>query len=81
MALILMGCKESLEVTTAFRELGHEAYSCDLKAALKVAENEVFETYCWNECNCSPVDLLYSFEGYDYYMVISKKEYDKFNAI
>lgn len=58
------------------------AYSYEgLKAALRVAETEIFETYCWNEDNCSPVDLLYAFEGYDYYLVISKKEYDKFNSI
>lgn len=28
---ILIGCEESQEVTKAFRELGHEAYSCDLQ--------------------------------------------------
>ncbi len=28
--LILVGCEESQAVTTAFRELGFEAYSCDL---------------------------------------------------
>lgn len=28
---ILVGCEESQEVTKAFRELGHEAYSNDLK--------------------------------------------------
>lgn len=27
---ILVGCEESQEVTKAFRELGHEAFSCDL---------------------------------------------------
>jgi hypothetical protein len=27
---ILVGCEESQEITKAFRELGHEAYSCDL---------------------------------------------------
>lgn len=28
---ILVGCEESQEVTKAFRNLGHEAYSCDLQ--------------------------------------------------
>lgn len=28
---IIVGCEESQEVTKALRELGHEAYSCDLK--------------------------------------------------
>ena len=28
---ILVGCEESQEVTKAFRALGHEAYSCDIK--------------------------------------------------
>jgi len=28
--LVLVACEESQEVTKAFRELGHEAYSCDL---------------------------------------------------
>lgn len=28
---VLVGCEESQEVTKAFRERGHEAYSCDLK--------------------------------------------------
>lgn len=28
---ILIGCEESQTITKAFRELGHEAYSCDLK--------------------------------------------------
>ena len=28
---ILVGCEESQEVTKAFRSLGHEAYSCDIK--------------------------------------------------
>jgi len=28
---VLVGCEESQEVTKAFRELGHEAYSCDLQ--------------------------------------------------
>lgn len=31
MARILIGCEESQEVCKAFRELGHEAYSCDLQ--------------------------------------------------
>jgi len=29
--LILIGCEESQVVTKAFREAGHEAYSCDLQ--------------------------------------------------
>lgn len=29
--LVLVGCEESQAVTKAFRALGHEAYSCDLK--------------------------------------------------
>jgi len=32
MALILVGCEESQAITIALRELGHEAYSCDLLA-------------------------------------------------
>lgn len=28
---VLVGCEESQEVTKAFRELGHEAYSCDIQ--------------------------------------------------
>ncbi len=28
---ILVGCEESQEVTKALRELGHEAFSCDLQ--------------------------------------------------
>jgi hypothetical protein len=28
---VLIGCEESQEVCKAFRALGHEAYSCDLK--------------------------------------------------
>ena len=28
---VLIGCEESQEVCKAFRELGHEAYSCDLQ--------------------------------------------------
>ena len=28
---ILVACEESQEVTKAFRELGHEAYSCDIQ--------------------------------------------------
>ena len=28
---VLIGCEESQEVCKAFRTLGHEAYSCDLK--------------------------------------------------
>lgn len=31
MALVLVGCEESQIVCMAFRALGHEAYSCDLK--------------------------------------------------
>ena len=27
---VLVACEESQRVCTAFRELGHEAYSCDL---------------------------------------------------
>lgn len=27
---VLVACEESQEVTMAFRDLGHEAYSCDL---------------------------------------------------
>lgn len=27
---VLVACEESQAVATAFRELGHEAYSCDL---------------------------------------------------
>ena len=30
MAKILIGCEESQVVTRAFRDRGHEAYSCDL---------------------------------------------------
>jgi len=28
---VLIACEESQEVCKAFRELGHEAYSCDLQ--------------------------------------------------
>ena len=28
---VLVGCEESQAITKAFRELGHEAYSCDIK--------------------------------------------------
>ena len=28
---ILVACEESQRVCTAFRELGHEAYSCDIQ--------------------------------------------------
>lgn len=28
---VLVGCEESQEITKAFRELGHEAYSCDIQ--------------------------------------------------
>lgn len=28
---VLVGCEESQTITKAFRELGHEAFSCDLK--------------------------------------------------
>jgi len=31
MSNILIGCEESQEVTNAFRELGHNAFSCDLQ--------------------------------------------------
>lgn len=31
MGMVLVGCEESQVVCKAFRELGHEAYSCDLK--------------------------------------------------
>lgn len=31
--LILIGCEESQAVTKEFRALGHEAYSCDIKAS------------------------------------------------
>ena len=30
MLKVLVACEESQRVATAFRELGHEAYSCDL---------------------------------------------------
>lgn len=28
---VLVACEESQRVCTAFRELGHEAYSCDIQ--------------------------------------------------
>ena len=31
---VLVGCEESQEVTKAFRELGYEAYSCDLQESI-----------------------------------------------
>lgn len=31
MSKVLIACEESQRVTLAFRELGHEAYSCDLQ--------------------------------------------------
>ena len=31
MAKVLVACEESQEVCKAFRELGHEAYSCDIQ--------------------------------------------------
>ena len=31
MGLVLIGCEESQTICLAFRKLGHEAYSCDLK--------------------------------------------------
>ena len=33
MARILIACEESQTITKAFREAGHECYSCDLKPA------------------------------------------------
>jgi len=35
---ILIGCEESQKVTKAFRELGHEAWSCDLMPTRGVQE-------------------------------------------
>ena len=31
MAKVLVACEESQEVCKAFRDLGHEAYSCDIQ--------------------------------------------------
>ena len=31
---VLVACEESQEVCKAFRELGHEAYSCDIQEPL-----------------------------------------------
>ena len=33
---VLIACEESQEVCNAFRELGHEAYSCDVQAPVWV---------------------------------------------
>ena len=43
---VLVGCEESQEVCKAFRELGHEAYSCDIEPCSGGAPRVAFEMRC-----------------------------------
>lgn len=36
---VLVACEESQTVCTAFRERGHEAYSCDIQEPIVPVEN------------------------------------------
>lgn len=47
---VLVACEESQAVATAFRELGHEAYSCDL---LPCGGGGTLNTICrWTRWSC-----------------------------
>jgi len=53
---ILVGCEESQEITKALRELGHEAYSCDLLPCSGGhpewhLQMDIFEALEWGEWN------------------------------
>ena len=40
---VLVGCEESQAVCKAFRELGHEAFSCDICLVVEVILNGIFK--------------------------------------
>ena len=44
---VLVACEESQRVCTAFREKGHEAYSCDIMECSGGTQNGILKGMCY----------------------------------
>lgn len=75
MALILMACEESLEVTKAFRELGHEAYSCDLIPTSGDHPEWHLQMDIFEAIRLKPWDMIIAFPPCTYLTVSANKWY------
>jgi len=51
-----------------------------IKNALKVAKNEGYAIYEWNETS-SPTALLLMYEGWDGFLELTEKQYKRFQTL
>lgn len=58
---ILIACEESGRVTSAFRNKGHEAFSCDLKPTTGNLPQYHYQENVLNILNCEKWDMLIAF--------------------
>jgi hypothetical protein len=75
MALILVSCEESQAVTKAFRALGHEAYSNDLKPCSGGHPEWHLQMDCFEAIALKSWDLLIAFPTCTYLTVSANKWY------
>lgn len=86
---VLVGCEESQEVCKAFRELGHEAYSNDLKPAggghdewhLQMDVIQAIDLMDWDFIGLHPVCTKMTLSGNRHYGVGKPRHNERLEAI
>jgi hypothetical protein len=86
---ILIGCEESQTVCKAFRELGHEAYSCDLQPCsgghpewhLQMDVLEAIYKFDWDLIGLHPVCTKMALSGNRHYAPGKPKHQERIDAV
>lgn len=86
---ILIGCEESQEVTKAFRKLGFEAFSCDLKPCsgghpewhLQMDVYQAIDLHTWNFIGLHPECTKMTLSGNRHYASGKQKHYERIEAV
>lgn len=76
--VVLLGCEESQEVCLSFRDLGHDAYSCDLIPTSGLhpewhLQMDVFAAIEWMIAKYGKIDLFIAFPPCTYLTVTGNK--------
>ena len=86
---VLIGCEESQAVTLAFRNAGHEAYSCDFKACSGGhpewhIQGDVFKAIAsrkWDFIGLHPTCTKMTLSGNRHYGVGKPRHYERLDAV
>src|ERR1035437_1910136 len=87
--IVLIGCEESQTVCKAFRDAGHEAYSCDLKECsgghpewhLQMDIFEAIKLKDWDFIGLHPVCTKMTLSGNRHYAPGKPKAHERIEAV